>query len=224
MRAEASLGATKLTILRESAVSESTWSKLVKSTGVSEKVLSEHLRDLRGKGLLVRSETGYIVTNKGREALKELTFAEEMRKQKLVQRLLVVQKVVKKSDMLRFESVPALLGLSEKPLSLTRYEAIAVIEALEVRCDLDLDPYATVKAYEKALKLLGAAMESGTKSARLTVSLDLESGFAIAEKQLEREIEAEQDRHRREKLENILQQLKEERDSLMEDARKRFLC
>jgi len=218
-----SIGATKLTILRESAMSQCTWSKLVRSTGVSEKVLSEHLRDLQEKGLLVRSDKGYIATDKGREVLKELIFAEEMRKQRLMHRLLVVQKLVKKSDLLRFESIPVLLKLSQKPLTVTRYEALAVIEALEVRCDRDLDPAATVKAYEYALKFLSAAMGPRTKSARLTASLDLEKGFAIAEEQLKADIEGEQDHHKKEKLQTILQQFKEQGDSLMEDARKRFL-
>jgi predicted transcriptional regulator len=218
-----SLGATKLTILRESCMSQSTWSKLVRSTGVSEKVLSEHLRDLQQKGFLVRSDNGYIATDKGREVLKELIFAEEMRKQRLMHRLLVVQKLVKKSDMLRFESIPVLLKLSQKPLTVTRYEALAVIEALEVRCDRDLHPAATMKAYENALKFLSAGLGQGVKSATLTASLDLAKGFAIAEEQLKADIEAEQDLHKKQKLEIILQQFKEQRESLMEDARKRFL-
>ena len=217
------LGATKLTILRQSSVSESTWSKLLRSTAVSEKVLSEHLRDLQDKGLLVKSEQGYAATDKGREVLKELIFAEEMRKQRLTHKLLVVQKLVKKSDILAFESLPVLLKLSQKPLTVTRYEALAVIEALEVTSDRDLDPRATLKAYENALKLLSAAVGPGVTSATLTASLDLAKGFAIAEEQLNADIEAEQDRHKKRKLEIILQQFREQKDSLVEDARKRFL-
>jgi predicted transcriptional regulator len=196
---------------------------LLRSTGVSEKVLSEHLRDLQQKGLLVRSDNGYIATGKGKEVLNQLTFVEHMRKQRLMQKLLIDQKVAKKTDVLTFESVPVLLKLSQKPLTVTRYEALAVIEALEVTCDRDLDPNATMKAYKKALKLLGAAMGPGTKSARLTASLDLQRGFAIVQKQLEEEVEAAQDRKKRKKLEIILHQFKEQGDSLMEDVRKRFL-
>jgi len=80
-----------------------------------------------------------------------------------------------------------------------------------------------LKAYENALKLLSAAVGPGVTSATLTASLDLAKGFAIAEEQLNADIEAEQDRHKKRKLEIILQQFREQKDSLVEDARKRFL-
>lgn len=66
-----SLGATKLTILRQSSLSKTTWSMLLKATDVSEKVLSQHLRDLQTKQLLVKSEKTYVTTDRGRAALEE---------------------------------------------------------------------------------------------------------------------------------------------------------
>jgi DNA-binding HxlR family transcriptional regulator len=84
-RQQANLGATKLTILRECALSESTWSKLLKSTGVSEKVLAGHLRDLRERGLLVRRATGYLATDKGKEVTRELQIRLSAEKWKLLE-------------------------------------------------------------------------------------------------------------------------------------------
>ena len=196
---------------------------MLKSTAVSEKVLSQHLRDLQEKGLLSRCDAGYVTTEKGRDVLREHTFADQMRKQKLLKKLLVLQHVTRPSDLLGFESLPALLKISEKPLSLTRYEALALIEALEVTADRELDAQTAMKVYGDALRLLGAVLEPRSKSARLTMTLDLEQGFAAVEKQLGKEVEAEKDLQRRKKLETILHHFREERDSLADDLRRRFL-
>jgi len=222
MRAEqAGLGATKLAILRETALSGSTWSKLLKSTGVSEKVLSGHLRDLRELALLSRSDSGYVVTNKGREVLRELTFVEDLRKQKLVRKLLVRQQVASLTDPITLESLKVKLS-GHEPLSRSRYQALAFVEAVDVTSDRELDSDISIKVYDNALKMAAAAL--GTeKTATLTVTIDLDRGFALAEKRLEDEIKSQRDETKRKKLEAILQHFKERRDANVEETRKRFL-
>jgi DNA-binding Lrp family transcriptional regulator len=216
-----SIGVTKLRILRESAVSESRWSKLVKSTGVSEKVLSEHLRDLQKAGLLTRSTTGYIATGKGLEVLKEVTFAEDMRKQKLAKKLLIGQKLASPKDPFTFESLGVLL-FDHEPLSRTRYQAQSVIEALDVTSDRELDADTRFRVYAAAVRMVAAALAS-ERRAKLTVTIDLEKGFDIVEKQLEEEINRERNDTKRKKLEAIHQQFRERRDANIEETRKRFL-
>jgi hypothetical protein len=109
--------------------------------------------------------------------------AEEMLKQKFLRKLLVMQEVVHPRDLLSFESIKVLL--SQKPLTTTRYEALALLEGLEVTSDRELDSSTALKVYVNALRLLGAAMESGKPSAKLAVTLDLSKGIRSSRKTTE---------------------------------------
>jgi biotin operon repressor len=197
------------------------FSKLRQELGVTDAGLAKNLRRLRSYGLVVSEEGGYSLTEKGRDVMIQIRLAEEMQKQRLTKKLLIGQKLASVKDPFTFESLNVLL-FHHEPLSRTRYEARAVIEALDVTSDRELDTDARFKVYAAALRMVGAALgsERGTK---LTVSIDLDKGFDIVEKQLEEEINGERNRKKRNKLEAIYQQLKERRDACIEETRKRFL-
>jgi hypothetical protein len=61
------------------------------------------------------------------------------------------------------------------------------------------------------------------KTATLSITIDLDRGFALAEKRLEDEIKNQRDETKRKKLEAILHHFKERRDANVEEMRKRFL-
>lgn len=197
------------------------FTKLREEVHLTDAGLAKDLRRLQSNGLVVTDDKGYTLTQKGREVMKQTSLAEEMRKQKLARKLVIGQKLASVKDPFTFESLNALL-FDHEPLSRTRYEAQAVTEALEVTCDRELDTDTDVRVYAAALKMIRAALGS-ERSAKFTVTIDLNKGFDIVERQLQEEINAERNDTKRKKLEAIRHQLKERRDASIEDTQKRFL-
>jgi hypothetical protein len=197
------------------------FSDLKRRVGLSDAGLAKALRRLASLGLLAHDPNGYIATQEGRRLVRELTVAEEIRKQKLVQRLLVLQQMVRPSEIPAFESLRALF--KQKPLTLTKYEALAVAEALEVTADRELDPDEALKLYANAINMVGAAISPARTSCRFVVTLDLNRGFDLVEKRLARELEDECNPDKRKKLEGILKQIRTQRPALLRDVHKRFL-
>ena len=197
------------------------FSDLKRQIGYSDAGLSKALRRLISLDLLVPHQDRYVATEKGRQLVRKLTVAEEIRKQKLVQRLLVLQQMVRPSEILAFESLRALF--KQKPLTLTKYEALAVAEALEVTADRELDPDEALKLYASAINPTGTAISPARGSCRFVVSLDLNRGFDLVEKRLGRELEDEWNPDKRKKLEGILKQIRTQRPALIRDVHKRFL-
>jgi len=197
------------------------FSDLKRQVGLSDAGLWKNLLKLESAGFLEKSQNRYVTTEKGREAVRGSILAEEVRKQKLVKSLLVLQQVVRPTEVFSFESLRILF--KQKPLTLTRYEALAVIEGLQVTSDSELDSTSSIKVYANILRILGATIERGKASSSLTVCLDLNKGFDLAERRLEREIEEEWDKARRKKLQTILTHIRNGRDALIRDVQKRFL-
>ncbi len=197
------------------------FTELRKQLSLSDAGLAKNLRRLQSNGLVASGERGYSLTDKGAEITKQLSLAEEMRKQKLAKKLLIGQKLASPKDPFTFESLNVLLS-GHEPLSRTRYEARAVIEALDVTSDRELDTNTGVRVYAAALRMVAAALAS-ERRAKLTVTIDLDKGFDIVEKQLEEEINGEKNDTKRKKLEAIHRQLRERRDANIEETQKRFL-
>ena len=196
------------------------FTKLKQDLNLSDAGLAKNLRRLQSNELIISDERGYSLTEKGRELLKQLNLGEEMRKQKLVKKLLGRQELASYTDPITFESLRVRLSGLE-PLSRSRYQAVAFVEAVDVTSDRVLDSDTSIKVYDNALRMAAAAL--GTeKTAKLTVTVDLDRGFELAEKQLENRIRNETDEAKRKKLEAILRQFKERRDANMDQMRKRF--
>ena len=197
------------------------FSDLKRQLSITSAGLAGNLQRLESGGLLARTENGYLLTDKGKEFLRGLTLAEEMRKQKLVKRLLILQELVHPREILSFGSLRALV--SQEPLTPERYEALSVTEALEVTSDQEFDPNAIVKVYANTLKLLRNIITPDKPAARLSIAFDLRKGFDLARQQLEKELKEEKDENKKRKLQKILNKMEGQRDNMIKDAVKRFV-
>jgi hypothetical protein len=129
--------------------------------------------------------------------------------------------MVRPNEILAFESLRALF--KQKALTLTRYEALAVAEALEVTTDCELDPNEAVRIYASAINAAGAVTGPAKASCRFVITMNLNRGFNLVEKRLGRELEDECSPEKRKKLEGILKQIRTQRPALIRDVHKRFL-
>lgn|GEM_PF-5181726 len=197
------------------------YSDLKRKLAISDTGLAKALHQLTLSGFIAHERYRYVATQEGRDLVKEMTLTEEIRKQKLVQRLLVLQQLVRPNEILAFESLRALL--KQKDLTLTRYEALAVAEALEVTTDRELKPNEALKIYANAISTAGIITTPAKASCRFVVTMNLSRGFSLVEKRLMRELEDEYNPRKRKKLEEILEQVRTQRPALIRDAHKRFL-
>jgi hypothetical protein len=189
--------------------------------GFTDSGLAKDLKRLVKGEMLSRGPNGYQTTEKGREAVRKLTLTDEMQKQRLVKKLLVLQQLVRPSEILGFESLKTLL--KQETLTLSRYEAFAVAEALEVSSNRQLEPSTAVEVYANAINLIGAAIEPGGSSCRVMITLDLNRGLDLVERRLENELQDEWDPERRRKLEAFVTQIRTRRPAVLQDIHKRFL-